>query len=152
MTHEKEIIPEVPQALIERGESALYPFVEAWHLPLNPENLELMAFAVLKHAMAEGETNHEAIITDVRQLIEEDAEEHARMQEAWQRSIDLTNAFGIHQDALIEHIRSSMPDASETEVTLLAWSLIPEATAFMQPTDPQTVFQQAISVFDSYQT
>lgn len=35
---------------VERGVAALVPFVRAWSLPLNPENLDLLAYAVLRHA------------------------------------------------------------------------------------------------------
>jgi hypothetical protein len=34
---------------IERGAAALVPFVETWGLPLNPENLDELAYAVLVH-------------------------------------------------------------------------------------------------------
>jgi hypothetical protein len=39
---------------IEPGSSALVPFVQAWRLPLNPENLDEMVYAVLKHARKTG--------------------------------------------------------------------------------------------------
>jgi hypothetical protein len=39
---------------IERGSAALAPFVQAWGLPLNPENLDEMAYAVLVHGSKKG--------------------------------------------------------------------------------------------------
>jgi hypothetical protein len=39
---------------VERGTTALVPFVQEWGLPLNPENLDEMAYAVLKHARRTG--------------------------------------------------------------------------------------------------
>jgi hypothetical protein len=39
---------------IERGTTALVPFVQQWGLPLNPENLDEMVYAVLKHARKTG--------------------------------------------------------------------------------------------------
>ena len=39
---------------IERGSSALVPFVQAWRLPLDPEELDEMAYAVLKHGSKTG--------------------------------------------------------------------------------------------------
>jgi hypothetical protein len=35
---------------MERAVAALWPFVEAWDLPLNPEDLHELAGAVLEHA------------------------------------------------------------------------------------------------------
>ena len=39
----------------ERGSSALVPFEQAWRLPLNPEELDEMAYAVLKHGIDRAE-------------------------------------------------------------------------------------------------
>src|ERR1022692_4252922 len=35
---------------VEKGADALVPFVRAWHLQLNPEDLDEMAYAVLLHS------------------------------------------------------------------------------------------------------
>ena len=37
-----------------RGIAALAPFVHAWNLPLNPEELHEMAWAILIHARSDG--------------------------------------------------------------------------------------------------
>ncbi len=75
-----------------RAGCALVPFVEEWKLSLNPENLDLMAYVVLKHASSQegldSAENYQQIDDSVRELINEDRESHARMLEAWQRDID----------------------------------------------------------------
>ena len=45
---------ELTREQIERGTAALIPFVEAWNLPLNPENLDELAYAVLTHGQKTG--------------------------------------------------------------------------------------------------
>ena len=44
----------VTREQIERGFAALIPFVQAWNLPLNPENLDELAYAVLTHGQKLG--------------------------------------------------------------------------------------------------
>jgi hypothetical protein len=34
---------------VERGAAALFPFVQEWGLSLNPEDLDELAYAVLRH-------------------------------------------------------------------------------------------------------
>ena len=64
----------IPEAQIERATSALVPFMRKWHLQLNPENLELMAYAVLKHAPGVlSEEELQRIEDDVSRIIDEDA-------------------------------------------------------------------------------
>jgi hypothetical protein len=36
-----------------RGMAALMPFVRRWHLPLNPEDMEELVYAVLLHARSD---------------------------------------------------------------------------------------------------
>jgi len=48
---------------IHRGVEALIPIREQWNLPLNPEDLELMAYVVLLYAL--GSESSEAIRTGV---------------------------------------------------------------------------------------
>ena len=45
---------DVTREQIERGAAALLPFVEAWNLPLNPEDLDELAYAVLTHGQKQG--------------------------------------------------------------------------------------------------
>jgi hypothetical protein len=47
-------VSEPTREQIERGSSALVPFVQAWNLRLNPEELDEMAYAVLKHGRRTG--------------------------------------------------------------------------------------------------
>jgi hypothetical protein len=59
---------------IERGTHALVPFVQEWGLPLNPEDLDEMAYAVLRHAQATGPIapeEWEAIDRAVREQLRE---------------------------------------------------------------------------------
>lgn len=77
----------------ERACDALMPFVDEWHLPLNPENTELMAYAVLKHASSprglDTAEDYAEIDEDVRGMIAEQRESHQRMLEAQSRSIQI---------------------------------------------------------------
>jgi len=68
-----------------RGMTALYPFVAAYDLPLNPEDLEEMVYAVLKHAVGTGP--FEQITEAVNEQIASAAAAHAAMAEAMERSI-----------------------------------------------------------------
>ena len=43
---------------VRRAVTALAPFVHEWRLPLNPENLEEMAWAVLLHARSDESLEH----------------------------------------------------------------------------------------------
>jgi hypothetical protein len=45
---------DVTREQIERGAAALQPFVDAWNLPLNPEDLDELASAVLRHGRKTG--------------------------------------------------------------------------------------------------
>ena len=73
-------VPEPQPEQLERGIAALAPFVRAWSLPLNPENLSLMALAVLRYARTDA--SFEDIDVGVRDLIATDHQEHLRMMEA----------------------------------------------------------------------
>ena len=56
---------------MERAVAALIPFVQEWHLPLNPENLHEIAWAVLVHA--DGDQTFEEIQAAVRAQLAEAA-------------------------------------------------------------------------------
>lgn len=77
---------EPSESEVKRGSTALFPFVEAWGLPLNPENLDLMAYAVLRAVRSDG--SWEDILEMARELIADDRERARRMKEAWQRELD----------------------------------------------------------------
>jgi hypothetical protein len=63
-----------------RGTTALLTFVREWGLPLNPENVDEMAYAVLLHARSDGPL--EGIPPAVEQQIREHVEAYRRMSEA----------------------------------------------------------------------
>ena len=44
----------VTREQIERGAAALLPFDQEWNLPLNPEDLDELAYAVLTHGQKRG--------------------------------------------------------------------------------------------------
>jgi hypothetical protein len=69
---------------LQRAKAALIPFVHAWNLPLNPEDLDLIAYAVLFHR--ESDTTLADIQGAVDRLIEEDAAAHQRMMSVMERS------------------------------------------------------------------
>jgi hypothetical protein len=77
---------EVQTEQLEKGIAALAPFVRAWNLPLNPENLGLMAMAVLRYAHTDA--SFEDIDAGVRDLIATDHEAHLRMMDAMRRAVD----------------------------------------------------------------
>lgn len=74
------------QEQIDRASFALTPFVTEWDLPLNPENLGLMAFAAL--SFADSEASWDDIDREVRQWIAEDKAEAERMREAMRASVE----------------------------------------------------------------
>jgi hypothetical protein len=65
------------QTEIERGIAALLPFAQEWGLPLNPEDLQAMAVAVLIHAHSD-ETLHEIDAAE-RRWIKGDREDRSRV-------------------------------------------------------------------------
>jgi len=68
---------EPSQRQVERGVAALIPFVEAWGLPLNPEDRSELAGAVLMHS--DGDTSFEEIEAAVRAQLAEVAESRSRL-------------------------------------------------------------------------
>jgi hypothetical protein len=68
-----------------RAETALVPFVRAFRLPVNPEDLEVMAYAVLRF----GNSTEELPDIDeaVEKLIADHLAAHARMMDAMEASI-----------------------------------------------------------------
>jgi hypothetical protein len=68
---------EPSEEAVRWGVSALVPFVRAWRLPLNPEDLGEMAYAVLRHASS---ASASAEITEsVERQSAEAGAEHQRM-------------------------------------------------------------------------
>jgi hypothetical protein len=68
-----------------RAVTALTPFVRAFRLPVNPEDLDVMAYAVLRFANSAEEPL--AIAQAVDELIADHLAAHARLREAIQRSV-----------------------------------------------------------------
>ena len=72
---------------IERGTAALVPFVQAWRLSLNPEDLEVMVDAVIQ-AVRSGASLDE-IVEASRNLIAEHAAAAQTLREAMQEALDV---------------------------------------------------------------
>jgi hypothetical protein len=87
---------------IERGISSLVPFVQEWGLPLNPEDLQAMAVAVLIHTYSE-ETLEEIDAAE-RQWIKDDREAHHRMVAAMEKALEKRagSEARMHSDDLTE--------------------------------------------------
>jgi hypothetical protein len=71
---------DITREQIERGAAALVPFVQAWNLPLNPEDLDELAYAVLTHGQKRGPIDPaewERIDRAVREQLEEAARSRA---------------------------------------------------------------------------
>jgi hypothetical protein len=68
-----------------RAETAVVPFVRAFGLPVNPEDLELMAYVVLRFGNSTEELSD--IAQAVEKLITDHLAAHARMMEAMEASI-----------------------------------------------------------------
>ena len=64
---------------LERGTAALLPFVQEWKLPLNPEDLDEIAYAVLKHH--DSDASFEEIQAAARAQLAEVRAAHDRMLE-----------------------------------------------------------------------
>jgi hypothetical protein len=66
---------------LDRAVESLVPFAQAWHLPLNPEDLELIASVVLEFSRSD--RPQEEIGPQVTAILEEERVARARMYEAW---------------------------------------------------------------------
>ena len=70
---------------IQRVSFVLSQFVRPWGLPLNPENLDLMAYCALKYGL-ESTEDWPAIQSGVAEEVRRDKEAFDRMLEAMRRS------------------------------------------------------------------
>lgn len=68
---------------LDRAAAALVPFVQQWGLPLNPEDLDELAYAVLAHHDSDG--SEDEIEAAVRQQIADHSRRHAELLEAMRR-------------------------------------------------------------------
>jgi hypothetical protein len=69
------------QEQVERGAAALVPFVHEWNLPLNPEDLEELAYAVLRHH--DTATSWEEVDVEVRAQIAEWSRRRESLERAY---------------------------------------------------------------------
>jgi len=102
----------IPEAQIERATSALMPFLRKWHLQLSPENLELMAYAVLKHAPGElSEEGLQRIEDDVSEMIDEDAAKERQMLAAQSAQVaaSLPPEVPLPEPTGLQHIGTGGP-------------------------------------------
>lgn len=90
-----------------RAETALVPFVRAFGLPVNPEDLELMAYAVLKFANSAEELSD--IAQAVEKMITDHLAAHAWMMEAMEASIRERNRSGQAEDNLPPYAEPTLP-------------------------------------------
>ena len=76
------------EALVERGAAALLPLVELWGLPVNPEDLGLMAYLVLSHTLnpSADEMTLAEIAESAHTIATEESAAHRKMLEAMTRS------------------------------------------------------------------
>ena len=87
---------------VERGVGALLPFVQEWNLPLNPEDLQELSYAVLVHH--DSDASWDEIEVAVRAQIADLRRRHEDMLEAIRRE---------HPDA--EYSLRLEPDAGATK-------------------------------------
>ena len=77
---------------IERAVTALVPYVQEWGLPLNPEDLQAMAVAVLTHARSDATLSE--IDAAERRWVHENREEHADMVRAMEEALRARTGSG----------------------------------------------------------
>lgn len=82
------------RAQLARASATLYWFAHTWGLPLNGENLDTIAYAMLCQSADPNVTFdpsdprvHEQIERETVKIIEQDAAAHAEMLKAWDESI-----------------------------------------------------------------
>ncbi|MDB5163090.1 MAG: hypothetical protein JWO54_906 [Candidatus Saccharibacteria bacterium] len=68
-----------------------------------------------------------------------------------EQKLDISRVFGEDAKKLINQIAHDNPALSEDEVISYAWSLIPEATAYMQPAEPEDLAANAIDIYEGYE-
>jgi len=69
-----------------RAAAALGPFVRRWRLPLNPEDRDELAYAVLRHARSNDDLD--TITTAVDQQIDQHEANAQRLREAMQADLE----------------------------------------------------------------
>jgi hypothetical protein len=71
-----------------RAATALGPFVRRWRLPLNPEDIEELAYAVLQHARTNNDLNE--IVAVVEQQIDQHETRAQQLLAAMQAHVERT--------------------------------------------------------------
>jgi len=80
MAYRRVMIFEFTEDLERRAAAALNPFVRAFNLPVNPEELGLMAYAVLRYTYSDEPLAE--VAAAVRELIDQHIADHQRMLRA----------------------------------------------------------------------
>ncbi|WP_221327341.1 hypothetical protein [Actinoplanes sp. L3-i22] len=70
-----------------RGKAAMAPFIRRWGLPLNPEDADLIVWAVLHYART-GENDLSGIAAGAEKHIDDYEADAARMREAMRAASD----------------------------------------------------------------
>lgn len=82
----------------EKGTAALVPFVQAWKLPLNPEDLDEIVYAVLRWARSEA--SYEEIEQAVNEQIADHRRQHEEMLQAMAQATQKDDGAGETSDDL----------------------------------------------------
>lgn len=75
----------------------------------------------------------------------------ARTSEGPDYQADLDRVFGAGADTITAQIAHDNPLLSAEEVLVQAWSLIPEATAYMMPASPEDLTANAVLLHEDYE-
>jgi hypothetical protein len=81
---------------MRRGATAFMPFHHAFNLPINPEDIDAIVYAVLLHARSDAPL--EEVYRAAQELTAEHLARHARLATAMQRSLDQQRAAGPPAD------------------------------------------------------
>ena len=64
---------------------------------------------------------------------------------------DLNLVFGVGSYKLVDQITHDNPELSSEDALFYAWSLISEATAYMNPTSQEVLTESAIVIHEGYE-
>lgn len=73
------------------------------------------------------------------------------INEQTQEKRDLTRVFGKGVDKIVAQIMHDNPELSDEDAIIYTWHLIPEATAYMMPADPEDLTENAINIHEGYE-
>jgi hypothetical protein len=83
-----DVMTEPTEQEMFRAATALGPFVRRWRLPLNPEDIDQLAYAVLRHARTNNDPNE--IVVAVEEQIDEHETRARQLLEAMQAHVERT--------------------------------------------------------------